>query len=64
MSNPETTGFSPGDRVIWRYDGDEYTVDRIRDFDHPRPVWLRKRMFGDGPIELASAHPSELVKLP
>lgn len=52
-----------GDRVIWRQDGDEWTVDKIR-YGQPMPVLLKHRSLGGfGPIEVARANPGDLVRL-
>ena len=54
--------FMPGDRVIWRYDGDEWTIEQIRD-NHPRPIWLVHKMFGDGPKEFGHARLSDVIRI-
>lgn len=54
----------PGDSVIWRRDGEVWTVNHIDDDpSHPRPVSIMQRMFGDGPMQHGHAHPSELVRI-
>jgi hypothetical protein len=41
MTDKTTGSIVPGDREILRSDGEEYTVDQVRDDGHPNPIWLR-----------------------
>lgn len=58
-----TTMLVPGDKVIWRYDDDEWLVAKIM-VGHPRPIWLVHRMYGgEGPLEIGHARRDEVVKI-
>ena len=62
--NSSTPDIVPGDRVIWRRDGDEWTVDQIKDDGHVKPLVLLHRMFGgEGPIEIANARYDDVVRI-
>jgi hypothetical protein len=60
-SESSALAFLPGDLVLWRLNGDKYTVDRVQ-ADAPRPIWLRKKICGI--TEIVRVSPSELLKLP
>lgn len=52
----------PGDLVIWLGESGEWTVDRIKDDpDHPRPVELRRPMWGDHGFPMLGNAPLDQV---
>ncbi len=63
MADSTTAPLACGDRVLLRRDGEEWTVDRIKEWRGKKRIVLVHRMWGDGPIEIASVRESEFVRL-
>lgn len=59
----EVPPLAAGDRVLLRSDGEEWTVDKVKEWRGKKRIVLVHRMWGDGPIEIASVRETDFVRL-